>query len=87
MFIDGCAADLGCTVNLRGGNSFVLAKVKRIFQHMVYVAYSLRLELHFLMDEFSLPSDTSHLVEEREIAARNFEKRMNVNEREINGIK
>ena len=85
MFIDGCPADLGCTVNLRGGNSFVLAKVKHIFQHMVYVAYSLRLELHFLMDEFSLPPDTSHLVEGREIAARNFEKRMIVNEREMNG--
>ena len=82
MFIEGCPADLGCTVNLRGGNSFVLAKVKHIFQHIVYVAYSLRLELHFLMDEFAMPPDTSHLIEEREIAARNFEKIMKVNETE-----
>ncbi|KAL9957912.1 hypothetical protein ACROYT_G034867 [Oculina patagonica] len=85
MFIEGCPADLGCTVNLRGGNSFVLAKVKRIFQHMVYVAYSLRLELHFLMDEFALPPDTTHLIEEWEVAARNLEKRMKVDERELNG--
>ena len=82
MFIEGCPADLGCTVNLRGGNSFVLAKVKRIFQHMVYVAYSLRLELHFLMDEFAMPPDTSHLMEDREIAARNFEEKMKVTETE-----
>lgn len=62
----------------------MLAKVKRIFQHMVYVAYSLRLELHFLMDEFALPPDTSYLIEEREIAIRNFEKKMRVNETELN---
>ena len=63
----------------------MLAKVKRIFQHMVYVAYSLRLELRFLMDEFALPPDTSHLIDEWEMAGRNFEKRMKVNERELNG--
>lgn len=84
MFLDGCPADLGCTVNLRGGNSFVLSKVKQIFQHMVYVAYSLRLELHFLMDEFGLPPDAKNLIEEREIAARNFAKRMKFNDRDSN---
>lgn len=63
----------------------MLSKVKRIFQHMVYVAYSLRLELHFLMDEFALPLDTSHLIEEWEMAVRNFEKRVKVDERELNG--
>lgn len=63
----------------------MLAKVKRIFQHVVFVAYSLRLELQFLMDEFALPPDTSHLIEEREIAARNFEKKMKENQREVNG--
>ncbi|KAJ7373132.1 hypothetical protein OS493_014280 [Desmophyllum pertusum] len=52
---------------------------------MVYVAYSLRLELQFLMDEFALPPDTSHLSDEWEMAGRNFEKRMRVNERELNG--
>lgn len=62
----------------------MLAKVKRIFQHMVYVAYSLRLELQFLMDEFALPPDTNHLIEEWKVAAKNFEKRMKVDEAELN---
>lgn len=62
----------------------MLAKVKRIFQHMVFVAYSLRLELQFLMDEFALPPDTNHLIEEWEIAAKNFEKRMKADEGELN---
>ena len=65
----------------------MLAKVKRIFHHMVYVAYSLRLELHFLMDEFALPPDTSHLVEGWETAAKNFEKRLKMNESELDGRK
>lgn len=63
----------------------MLAKVKRIFQHMVYVAYSLRLELQFLMDEFSLPPDTSHLIEEWEMGVQNFENRMKVEEKELDG--
>ena len=62
----------------------MLAKVKRIFQHMVYVAYSLRLELQFLMDEFALPPDTNHLIEEWEIAAKNFERKMKGDEGELN---
>lgn len=61
----------------------MLAKVKRIFQHMVYVAYSLRLELQFLMDEFALPPDPNHVIEEWEIAAKNFEKRMIVDDGEL----
>lgn len=65
----------------------MLAKVKRIFQHVVYVAYSLRLELHFLMDEFALPPDTSHLVEGWETAAKKFEKRLKMNESELDGRK
>jgi len=85
MFLDGCPVDLSCTVNLRGGNSFVLSKVKQIFQHMVYVAYSLRLELHFLMDEFGLPPDAKTLIEEREVAARNFSKRIKFNDKDSNG--
>ena len=62
----------------------MLAKVKRIFQHMVYVAYSLRLEQQFLMDEFALPPDTNHLIEEWETAAKNFEMKMKANEGEVN---
>lgn len=80
MFFDGCPTDLGCTVTLRGGNSFILSKVKRIFQHMVYVAYSLKLELCFLMDEFALPPDTTHMIKENEIAVEKFEEMMNESE-------
>lgn len=61
----------------------MLAKVKRIFQHMVYVAYSLRLELQFLMDEFALPPDTNHLIEEWKVAAKNFEKKMKSDEEKL----
>ncbi|XP_068752478.1 1-phosphatidylinositol 3-phosphate 5-kinase-like isoform X2 [Montipora capricornis] len=84
IFIDGCPTDLGCTVILRGGNNFVLSKVKHIFQHMVYVAYSLKLELHFLMDEFALPPDTSHLIEENKLAVSKFEEKMRVVESKLN---
>ncbi|XP_015762792.1 PREDICTED: 1-phosphatidylinositol 3-phosphate 5-kinase-like [Acropora digitifera] len=80
MFFNGCPTVLGCTVNLRGGNSFILSKVKRIFQHMVYVAYSLKLELHFLMDEFALPPDTTHMIKENELAVKKFEEKMNESE-------
>ena len=62
----------------------MLAKVKRIFQHMVYVAYSLRLELQFLMDEFALPPDTNQLIQEWEVAAKNFERKMKGDEGELN---
>lgn len=62
----------------------MLAKVKRIFQHMVYVAYSLRLELQFLMDEFALPPDTNQLIQEWEVAAKNFERKMKTDEGELN---
>lgn len=62
----------------------MLAKVKRIFQHMVYVAYSLRLELQFLMDEFALPPDTNQLIQEWKVAAKNFERKMKADEEELN---
>ena len=57
MYFDGCPPELGCTVTLRGGNALILAKVKRVMRYLVYVAYSLRLETHFLMDEFALPRE------------------------------
>ena len=62
MYLDGCPPELGCSVTLRGGNSFILSKVKQIMQYMVYMAYSLRLETHFLLDEFAMPSDPKTLI-------------------------
>ena len=40
----------------------MLAKVKKIMKHLVYVAYNLKLELQFLMDEFALPPSPRTLV-------------------------
>ncbi|XP_048579850.1 1-phosphatidylinositol 3-phosphate 5-kinase isoform X3 [Nematostella vectensis] len=57
MYLEGCPTELGCTVTLRGGNSFVLTKIKKIMQFLIYVAYNQKLEIAFLMDEFSLPMD------------------------------
>ncbi|XP_076363235.1 1-phosphatidylinositol 3-phosphate 5-kinase fab1 isoform X2 [Tachypleus tridentatus] len=55
MFFDGCAANLGCTILLRGASCAELKKVKQITRFMVYVAYNWRLERSFLMDEFAMP--------------------------------
>ena len=40
----------------------MLAKVKKIMKHLVYVAYNLKLELRFLMDEFALPPSSRTMV-------------------------
>lgn len=55
MFFDGCPANLGCTILLRGGSASELKKVKQIVQFMVYVAFNWQLERSFLMDEYVLP--------------------------------
>ncbi|XP_023214186.1 1-phosphatidylinositol 3-phosphate 5-kinase-like, partial [Centruroides sculpturatus] len=55
MFFDGCAANLGCTILLRGGSVAELKKVKQITNFMVYFAYNWQLERSFLMDEFAMP--------------------------------
>ncbi|KAL4918958.1 hypothetical protein BDW62DRAFT_180196 [Aspergillus aurantiobrunneus] len=52
IYISGCRKELGCTVVLRGGNSDVLARIKRITEFMVYVVYNLRLETCVMRDEF-----------------------------------
>ena len=58
-YISGCPKELGCTIVLRGANSDVLAKIKRITEFMVYVAYNLKLETCLMRDEFALiPSFT-----------------------------
>ena len=60
MFLSGCPKELGCTIVLRGGDNDVLAKIKRITEFMVYVAYNLKLETCLMRDEFALiPSYTA----------------------------
>ncbi|KAB8229354.1 1-phosphatidylinositol-3-phosphate 5-kinase FAB1 [Aspergillus alliaceus] len=53
MYLSGCRKELGCTIVLRGGDSEVLAKVKRITEFMTYVVYNLRLETCLMRDEFA----------------------------------
>ena len=55
MFFEGCAPDLGCSLVLQGGDHVTLTKVKAIMKYLIYVAYHLKLENKFLMDEFALP--------------------------------
>eukprot|EP00794_Sanderia_malayensis_P017724 gene17724-19496_t len=62
MFFEGCASDLGCSLVLQGADNSTLAKVKSIMKYLIYVAYHLKLETKFLMDEFSLPPKLSQLV-------------------------
>ena len=59
MHLAGCAPQLGCTIILRGAETNVLSKIKRITEFMVYVVYSLKLETSLMRDEFALiPSTT-----------------------------
>ncbi|XP_054976415.1 1-phosphatidylinositol 3-phosphate 5-kinase isoform X3 [Sorex araneus] len=55
MFFEGCPQHLGCTVKLRGGSDYELARVKEILIFMVCAAYHSQLEISFLMDEFAMP--------------------------------
>ena len=62
MYIDGCAPDLGCSLVLRGGNEKTLINVKKIIRHLIYVAYHLKLESKFLLDEFAMPPPLDQLT-------------------------
>ncbi|XP_075386553.1 1-phosphatidylinositol 3-phosphate 5-kinase isoform X3 [Tenrec ecaudatus] len=55
MFFEGCPQHLGCTIKLRGGCEYELARVKEILIFMICVAYHSQLEISFLMDEFAMP--------------------------------
>uniref|UniRef100_A0A8D0R8U5 1-phosphatidylinositol 3-phosphate 5-kinase n=1 Tax=Sus scrofa TaxID=9823 RepID=A0A8D0R8U5_PIG len=55
MFFEGCPQHLGCTLKLRGGSDYELARVKEILIFMICVAYHSQLEISFLMDEFAMP--------------------------------
>ncbi|EER42653.1 conserved hypothetical protein [Histoplasma capsulatum H143] len=57
MYISGCLKELGCTIVLRGAESDLLMKIKRITEFMVYVVYNLKLETCLMRDEFAkIPS-------------------------------
>lgn len=54
MHLSGCPPQLGCTIILRGAESNVLSRIKRITEFMVYVVYNLKLETSLMRDEFAL---------------------------------
>ncbi|CAD6499696.1 BgTH12-03804 [Blumeria graminis f. sp. triticale] len=54
VYLSGCSKDLGCTIVLRGANTSILSKMKRITEFMVYVVYNLKLETCLMRDEFVL---------------------------------
>lgn len=67
IYLSGCQPDLGCTVVLRGADTKVLRKVKRIAEFMCYVAYNLKLENFLMRDEFvSIPRSVAGQVVARE---------------------
>ncbi|KAJ9068984.1 Mitochondrial distribution and morphology protein 12 [Entomophthora muscae] len=53
FFFHGCVPSRGCTLVLRGAEPNTLAKIKRISELMVYVAYCLKLETVVLRDQLA----------------------------------
>jgi 1-phosphatidylinositol-3-phosphate 5-kinase len=65
IFLSGCQKDLGCTIVLRGAESHVLVRLKRITEFMTYVVENLRLETCLMRDEFiDTPAASSHKEED-----------------------
>lgn len=48
MIFEGCRAQLGCTISLRGADEETLSRVKKITKFAVYAAHSMRLESAFV---------------------------------------
>ncbi|RAK92231.1 1-phosphatidylinositol-3-phosphate 5-kinase [Aspergillus costaricaensis CBS 115574] len=69
MYLSGCRKELGCTIVLRGGDSEVLAKVKRITEFMTYVVYNLKLETCLMRDEFAQMPALTDAEKEKKIDA------------------
>lgn len=55
MFFETRSNPRGCCVLLRGGEINELARVKKVASFLLYARYNWRLELAFLLDEFSRP--------------------------------
>jgi len=59
IYLSGCPKELGCTIVLRGANTAILSRVKKITDFMVYVVYNLKLETCLMRDEWvALPANT-----------------------------
>lgn len=61
-YVQGCPAERGCTIVLRGDLRSTLKEVKRILRFSVLVAYHLRLEVAYYNDRFAdLPATIDDL--------------------------
>lgn len=59
-YLQGCPADLGCTLLLRGADRSVLAEVKKITSFSISLAYHLRLEVAYYNDRCAqLPEESA----------------------------
>ena len=59
VYLNGCPAELGCTVVLRGADMGTLSRMKRVLDFMIYVAYNLKLETSLMYDNMiNIPSLT-----------------------------
>jgi len=61
VYLQGCPAERGCTLVLRGDSREKLAEIKRMLRFCVMLAYHLRLEVAYYDDrcaELPLPPDT-----------------------------
>jgi hypothetical protein len=52
-YLEGCPAELGGTIILRGGSRKILSEVKRIISFSIMLAYHLRLEVSYYTDRYS----------------------------------
>ena len=69
VYLNGCPAELGCTVVLRGADMQTLSRIKRVLDFMIYVAYNLKLETSFMYDNLiNIPSLTDISDESTEMS-------------------
>jgi 1-phosphatidylinositol-3-phosphate 5-kinase len=59
IYLSGCQPDLGCTIVLRGADTQVLRRLKRITEFMCFVVYNLKLETCLMRDEFVMIPSSS----------------------------
>ena len=63
MRFEGCNRDMGCTIILRGGDSEILRRVKKVTRFLTFIVRNLKLETHLWKDSvITLPSLSSDAV-------------------------
>ena len=57
MRFEGCSREMGCTIILRGGDTDLLKRVKRVTRFLAFIVRNLRLETHLWKDSvITLPT-------------------------------